>query len=175
MDLKRDLIINYLNKYYDEPNMEKIIIIKKILVNKHKLSLRILDCFVTNYAKKKKIYLNEKYDIYQQYKLKLKSYSKMYFDPFSRSHKIKYYYNKTEYLETTPGQLCFFKWCFETNILEYVEKHYKIIEDDMKQLFRKVDTNDTKHTKLIEDTKPNKPVINRRNKDGKVVEFTVSF
>lgn len=157
MDLKRDLIINYLNKYYDEPNMKKIIVIKKILSNKHILSLRILDWFVTNYAKKKKIYLDDKYDIYQQYKLKLKSYSKMYFDPFSRRHKIKYYYNKTEYLETTPGQLCFFKWCFEKNILEYVEQHYKIIEDDMKDAF-KLQTDKTK-----------------TNKNGEVVEFTVTF
>ncbi len=29
-----------------------------------------------------------------------------------------------DYIETSCGQLCFFRWCFENNILDYVKKNY---------------------------------------------------
>ena len=140
MDLKTDLIMSSISKFYQEPvkGEYRINIIKSILEGKHKLSLRILDWFVTNYTKKNVIFLNNDnvHNIYEIYKLKLKGSSKIYFDPFNRRHKIEYYYNKINYILTTPAQLCFFKWCFEYNILSYVEKHYSIIEKDMKNNIR---------------------------------------
>jgi hypothetical protein len=140
MDLKTDLIMSSISKFYEEPiaGLQRINIIKLILEGKHRLSLRILDWFVTNYTKKHIIFLNGDYihNIYQIYKLKLKGSSKIYFDPFNRRHKIDYYYTKENSISTTPAQLCFFKWCFEYNILSYVEKHYVIIEEDMKRNIR---------------------------------------
>ena len=136
VNLKTDLIMSSISKFYKEPQLgeQRINIIKSILEGKHKLSLRILDWFVTNYAKKNIIFLNgdDIHNIYQIYKLKLKGTSKIYFDPFNRRYKIEYYYTDTKFLSTTPAQLCFFKWCFEYNILIHVEKHYAIIENDMK-------------------------------------------
>ena len=34
-------------------------------------------------------------------------------------------------METTIGQLNFFKWAIENKIIEYIENHYQIIENDM--------------------------------------------
>ena len=62
----------------------------------------------------------------------LKSFSKSRFDPFCRKNKIIFYYTDTDYIETSCGQLCFFRWCFENNILNYVKNNLSIIEQDMK-------------------------------------------
>ena len=71
----------------------------------------------------------------------LKSYNKSSFDPFSRRNKLFFYYKNcgcnsescTHFIETSCGQLTFFKWCFENKILDYVDKHLQIIEQDMKE------------------------------------------
>lgn len=101
------------------------------------LSLRIFDWFSTNYSKKNIVIINNNtrgFDIHQKYKLQLKSYQKRNFDPFSRKHKIQFYYNdKGDFIETSCGQLCFFKWCFENDIVSYVKTHMKEIEKDMKK------------------------------------------
>jgi hypothetical protein len=34
-------------------------------------------------------------------------------------------------METTIGQLNFFKWAIENQIIEYIQEHYKEIEEDM--------------------------------------------
>jgi len=34
-------------------------------------------------------------------------------------------------METTIGQLNFFKWAIENRILDFIEKHYSMIENDM--------------------------------------------
>jgi hypothetical protein len=34
-------------------------------------------------------------------------------------------------METTIGQLNFFKWAIENKILDYIDKHYSLIEADM--------------------------------------------
>ena len=105
------------------------------------ISLRIVDWFVTNYAKK---YYSvyplptypgssdfQRFKVYQDYKLKLKAYSKKRFDPFCRWERITIPYNENSYMETTIGQLNFFKWAIENQIVEYIEEHFKEIEDDM--------------------------------------------
>ena len=88
--------------------------------NKPKMSLRILDWFVTNFSKKNNISyhvkLNNKsknFIVYLDYKAQLKAYSKKQFDPFCRRERIKFYYGKDKYIVTTVGQLNFFKWALE--------------------------------------------------------------
>jgi hypothetical protein len=62
----------------------------------------------------------------------LKAFKKIQFDPFRRRERIDFYYNdKEEYIETTIGQLNFFRWFLENNILDYVELHANDIEEDM--------------------------------------------
>ena len=111
--------------------------IKSIIDQNSIISLRILDWFITNYSKKYRTFLfngEKNIDVYQHYKLQLKSYGKSSFDPFCRKNKIQFFYNEdeTEFIETSCGQLCFFRWCFENNILDYVKQHLDIIENDMK-------------------------------------------
>jgi hypothetical protein len=65
------------------------------------------------------------------YKLKLKAYSKKRFDPFCRWDRITIPYKNDTFIQTTIGQLNFFKWAIENDIVQYIEEHYDTIEDDM--------------------------------------------
>jgi hypothetical protein len=69
--------------------------------------------------------------IYQSYRSQLKAYKKLKFDPFRRRQRISFYYNKEEYLNTTIGQLNFFKWSIENNIIEYITSHIHDLEESM--------------------------------------------
>ena len=65
------------------------------------------------------------------YKLKLKAYSKRRFDPFCRWERINIPYKDDAHIQTTIGQLNFFKWALENKVIDYIEQHYNEIEDDM--------------------------------------------
>ena len=69
--------------------------------------------------------------MYTDYKLKLKAYSKKRFDPFCRWERINIPYDDDNYIQTTIGQLNFFKWLLENNILTYIQTHFDHIEKDM--------------------------------------------
>jgi len=103
------------------------------------ISLRILDWFVTNYAKKfYTVYElptidghTERFKVYRDYKLKLKAYSKKRFDPFCRWERQWVPVDDTKEMETTLGQLNFFKWAIEHGVIEYIRTHFNAIEQDM--------------------------------------------
>jgi hypothetical protein len=73
----------------------------------------------------------ERFKVFNSYKLELKAYSKIRFDPFSRRERIMIPYADETYLETTIGQLNFFKWAIDNRVLEYIEENYDAIEADM--------------------------------------------
>ena len=134
---QNDILLNKLLLfYYKDNNLEKML---NIINGKSKISLRIVDWFSTNYSKKHfTIYetkKNKRFKVYEDYKLKLKAYSKKRFDPFCRWERIKIPIeeNSDYCFETTIGQLNFFKWALENNIIDYIEKNYKIIELDMNE------------------------------------------
>ena len=109
--------------------------------------------------------------VYLDYKLQLKAYSKKQFDPFCRRSRIDYAYNKHSVLQflssqspsssntklidffknhsgsfiTTVGQLNFFKWILNSNIVEYIMLHLKVIETDMNNCYKKQYSNKTKN------------------------------
>ena len=129
---KNDLLLEKLNKFFDIEKNKQVLI--DVLNNKYNISLRIIDWFVTNYCKKYNIYWLQndvRFVVYVNYKLQLKAYSKKLFDPFCRRERIYFYYNDNQYLITTVGQLNFFKWMIENNIIDYIKKNYEIIERDM--------------------------------------------
>lgn len=131
---KLDLLMASLNTFYkDRP--ECIDEINSIITQKSQISLRILDWFVTNYAKKYKTVINDNIDVYINYKLMLKSFSKSNFDPFCRKNKIIFEYRE-KVIETSCGQLCFFRWCFQNDILKYVYLNFAEIDNDMKSCFK---------------------------------------
>ena len=110
----------------------------KIITGDSKVSLRIVDWFATNYAKKYyTVYSLEdgdetkRFKVYFDYKLKLKAYSKKRFDPFCRWDRISVPYKNGTCIETTIGQLNFFKWALENNVIKYIEENYDVIEKDM--------------------------------------------
>jgi hypothetical protein len=124
-----------LSFYKDKENLNTFL---SIILQKTRLSLRSIDWFVTNYSKKNYVVymINkdnkmEKVNVYNDYKLKLKAYSKKKFDPFCRWDRINVPYKDDKFIQTTLGQLNFFKWTIENQILEYIETNYKIIENDM--------------------------------------------
>ena len=124
-------------QYNPNNNLDKML---RIINGESKISLRIVDWFATNYAKKYYvIYLIkqnndtnfERFKVYDDYKLKLKGYSKKRFDPFCRWDRISIPYTNGSFIETTIGQLNFFKWALETKVIDYIEKNYNEIEKDM--------------------------------------------
>jgi len=130
---QNDLLMTNLMKFYDEDNnLEKML---KIINGESPISLRIIDWFATNYAKKfftvYEVGANRRFKVYVDYKLKLKAYSKRRFDPFCRWDRITIPYSNGTFIQTTIGQLNFFKWALENGVVAYIEKNYGTIEDDM--------------------------------------------
>jgi len=126
------LLINLMDFYKDEHNITRML---KIITGDSKISLRIVDWFVTNYAKKYyTLYTvdnSRRFKVYFDYKLKLKAYSKKRFDPFCRWDRISIPYKTGTSIETTIGQLNFFKWAIENRVINFIEENYEIIENDM--------------------------------------------
>ena len=124
--------------YLQHANLRKMM---HIINGETKISLRIVDWFVTNYAKKYyTVYElpdqrdpigSQRFKVYNDYKLKLKAYSKRRFDPFCRWERISVPYDDEKTMETTIGQLNFFKWAIENQIIDFIENNYDTIETDM--------------------------------------------
>jgi hypothetical protein len=130
------LLNNLLDFYRKDNNLTRML---KIITGESKISLRIVDWFATNYAKKYyTLYPIEdnngqirRFKVYFDYKLKLKAYSKKRFDPFCRWDRISIPYKNETCIETTIGQLNFFKWAIENGVIKYIEENYETIEKDM--------------------------------------------
>lgn len=171
---KTGLLMESLIQFYNDTKTDYKYIreIKYIIESKSIISLRLLDWFVTNYSKKYSVIINDTFDVYQNYKLQLKSYSKKQFDPFCRKEKLIFYYNdeEEECIETSCGQLCFFRWCFENNILEYVNNNLKHIESDMKKSLVKTNANGGSVKKRQPLSLSASRSISRRN-----IKYNVSF
>lgn len=131
---RRELLILSLQKFYNSRNdFDKLI---PILQGQGELSLRLIDWFVTNYAKKHHVsYMlgGQEFIVYLNYKSQLKAFSKKLFDPFCRRERILFQCGNAEPFETTVGQLNFFRWAFEKEILPYVKEHLADIQREEKQ------------------------------------------
>ena len=137
---QNSLLLNNLMKFYiKNNNIDKIL---PIINGESSISLRLIDWFVTNYSKKHYVIYNVKkikqgeervtrFKVYVDYKLKLKAYSKKRFDPFCRWDRITIPYKKDTFIQTTLGQLNFFRWAMENEIIKYIEDNIDKIEGDM--------------------------------------------
>ena len=135
--------------------VENILLFLQIVTSESIISIRLIDYFVTKYAKLNKIAYKLKennientFNVYLSYKQQLKAYQKKHFDPFSRGDRIPYFMNDSCII-TTIGQLNFFKWFISKKVYEYVLANYNAIENDMnkKNKFNK---------KVKKELKPNK-------------------
>lgn len=95
---KRDLLMSSLTEFYTVPG--RISQVLPIIRGDSKVSLRIIDWFVTNYSKKKNVGYrlddDKQFIVYLNYKSQLRAYSKKQFDPFCRRERISYYYSDRE-------------------------------------------------------------------------------
>lgn len=125
---QEEWVLHRLDRFYKTP--ENMTHIKDIIGGNSELSLRLIDWFVTNYAKKYNVGYKTKSGsyivVYLSYKSHLKAYSKRMFDPFCRWKRIKFHD-----FETTVGQLNFFEWAITDGILEYLETHKSEVHADM--------------------------------------------
>lgn len=167
------LILNKLMEFYSkDDNLLKML---NIINGKTKISLRIVDWFVTNYAKKNYTIINhgkERFKVHFGYKQQLKAYNKKRFDPFCRWDRITVPYDEHTLIETTIGQLNFFKWALDKHIIQYIEEHYNEIEIDM--MTRNSISKKFKHPPTIshssEDDADEKELGNDAENDSKLQE-----
>ena len=155
------LLLESLHNFYREPyNRDKL---RSILSNDKKISLRSIDWFITNYSKKNNTYYivyedenkeptfdekNNSYknnlNVFHSYKSQLKAYSKKRFDPFCRRDRLLFVIDDEVSVETTIGQLNFFKWAISNLILDYIEQNKQIIESDMNSCLKIMKINHNK-------------------------------
>jgi hypothetical protein len=152
----KDVLLYSLKNYYSkEDNLTKLLNIIKF---KKSISLRVIDWFATNYSKKYNtifmIYrdemgnrtLNEnteivsQFNVYNSYKSQLKAYSKKRFDPFCRRERIDVEINGYN-LNTTIGQLNFFRWVLNNKIIDYIQCNIDEIENDMNYSLKEIKQN----------------------------------
>ena len=193
---QNDLLLNNLIEFYKhDNNLDNML---KIITGESKISLRIVDWFATNYAKKyytlydielpdKKIdndlsksdqtsaKVVKRFKVYIDYKLKLKAYSKQRFDPFCRWERISIPYKNGTFIETTIGQLNFFKWALENKIIKFIEENYDEIEQDMNSR-----NSTSKRKELVDNSKTRKKreelsISASKSIKKEKVEITVNF
>jgi hypothetical protein len=154
-----EIRLRTLKKFYK--NKEYLDLFVQIVTGTHKekkLSLRILDWFVTNYAKKYDIMYKivgnaSLFDVHNEYRNQLKAFRKECFDPFCRDDRIFYPYYDEEgikkYVETTIAQMNFFKWAISYKVIEYVINNFDDVFDDMNDANKRQRTESEKYKKLI--------------------------
>jgi hypothetical protein len=140
---QNDLLLHKVLRFYHENDGENMDKMLEVINGTTSISLRIMDWFVTNYSKKHYTVYDlvgsaaaatrpKRFKVYVDYKLKLRAYSKKRFDPFCRWDRINVpHKNGTTYIQTTLGQLNFFKWAIENEVLRYIHENYTAIETDM--------------------------------------------
>jgi hypothetical protein len=124
------LLLVSLNRFYSsKKNLEEI---SSIILGTSKLSLRLIDWYVTTHCKRHNIvYIlnnNEYFNVYLNYRSQLKAFKKTQFDPFRRRERITFSVDNDNNVYTTIGQLNFFRWAIQNKILKTIEKNLKHLE-----------------------------------------------
>ena len=134
---RRELLVMSLVKYYngikDKAALKKLV---DTMQGNGDYSLRLIDVFVTNYAKKHNTaYMldGQEFLVYLNYKSQTKAYSKKLFDPFCRHDSIIFQCEGVDDFLTTVGQMNFFRWAHEKGILDYIAEHVEDIRKEEKE------------------------------------------
>lgn len=137
VESRDDVLLRSLRKYFTDKQALRVL--TDVLRNKTKISLRTLDWLVTNYAKKNNIvytYNNRTINVFLEYKGCLKAFSKRSFDPFQRRNRIEITDADGNLMQSTPGQLNFFRFAISTGIIRYALNNLAVIEADMIQAIK---------------------------------------
>ena len=180
LNTQNELLMRNLTDFYK--NGDNLNRMMRIINGESKISLRIVDWFVTNYSKKQyTVYPldggSTRFKVYNDYKLKLKAYSKKRFDPFCRWERITIPYDTEKFMETTIGQLNFFKWAIENKIIDFIETNYQVIEDDMNcrnSTSKRRSPTDTESTASSNNSTPDNVSVDNTKTRKKREELSVS-
>lgn len=148
------LLLTSITHYFEKrPELKKCL--ADVVRGKSAVSLRVIDWFITHYTRTHNViyWVDDqkrrlvevfnpangnnlrKVHLYLDYRAQLRSYTKLNFDPFRRHNRISFVINPeatpTEVLETTVGQLNFFRWAFQNHLIEYICNHLAEVEDKM--------------------------------------------
>lgn len=136
------LLLSSLTAYFSK-NAEDRKRLRDIIDGRSAISLRLLDYFVTHYAKDKNISYwlpnSRKFAVYLDYKAQLKSFSKQMFDCFRRHQRISFVIDggaAPEVIETTVGQLNLFRWALSNGVIDYIEQNIGAIEAHMAAAYK---------------------------------------
>jgi len=162
----KDLLLLSLAKFYKQnPHLYDVI---APIIEGRDISLRLIDYYMTTYSKKHNCVImktnpdgtTSHYPVHSNYRLQLRSYSKLLFDTFRRRERIIFNFGDDKPLETTIGQLNFMKTLCENNILDHIIANKEAIEKDMIAAQRE----NSKNTEKI--------VSVKKSKDGTLIECT---
>lgn len=134
MHQNQDVLMMSIKRFYGKA--DNVAHMVSIVQGTPDASLRMIEWFITNHAKKNDVILSrggDQINIYHSYRSALKTFSKEQFDPFRRHERIRFVYGDdvNEVIETTVGQLNFFKWAIETGVLDYIKSNKQLIESEM--------------------------------------------
>ncbi len=151
-----DVLLKSLTNFYKKDNNMDTLM--NLLKYKKTISLRLIDWFTTNYSKKHNIIfiiykddtgkktlqetteIHSQFNVYNSYKSQLKAYSKKKFDPFCRRDRLDISINQ-HVINTTIGQLNFFRWIIQNKIIEYIDLRLDSIETDMNICLKEIKKN----------------------------------
>lgn len=137
VESRDEVLLRSLRKYYADPAALRML--TDVLKNKTKVSLRTLDWLVTNYSKKNNTvysHNNKTVNVFLEYKGCLKAFSKRSFDPFQRRERIEITDGDGLPMQSTTGQLNFFRFAISMGVISYAIKHAAVIEADMLHAIR---------------------------------------
>jgi hypothetical protein len=137
VESRDEVLLRSLRKYYADPAALRTL--TNVLRNKTKVSLRTLDWLVTNYAKKNNIvytHNGKTVNVFLEYKGCLKAFSKRSFDPFQRRDRIEIADANGAPMQSTTGQLNFFRFAISKGVVTYAIENAAAIEADMLQAIK---------------------------------------
>lgn len=192
---KEMFLYNRMKSFYNRTDNKKIDRIIDIVDEKYqitpKITLRMLEWFATKYSAGISLayalkHTNDpedtnNFNVHINYDAQLKSYHKKYFDPFRRrTKKFVFNFDKDRKLLTTLCQLNFFRWVYEGEIIEYIEKNYDVVSTAFiafNKLQKKIkeDKKTSKDEKKVVVVKKGVNVTAKKQKTGKSMKITVSF
>jgi hypothetical protein len=172
-ETQNSLMMHNLSKFYsNHDNLKRML---RLINGESKTSLRIVEWFVTNYAKKHFTIFTftngagklVRFNVYANYKLLTKGYQKKRFDPFCRKNQVTIPFDQNTSVQTTVGQLNFFRWAIENKVLDYIEDHYDEIVEDSQIALQQSDDGEEPDT-------DESPVGKRRRKKRKELSISAT-
>ena len=145
MNTDEQLTMDKLMKFYSH-HVNMMQFLDVVVLKKKHVPLRVIDWFLTNYAKKYDIRYQikrpngtiETFKVYRRYRAELKASKKKKWDPFCRGEHFVMEYelpvtNEIIEFETAICQLNSFRWLIKYLVIDYILKNYDDIYEDMKK------------------------------------------